>query len=66
MKVHQKHSKVTQNMHGASRNDRYVWDVSGNYRNELIDFEILDWESQCHAILGRPTFVQFMVVPHYA
>src|SRR3954463_12460376 len=28
MKVHQKQGKVTQNMHGASRNYRYVWDVS--------------------------------------
>src|SRR3954469_4907823 len=28
MKVQTKHGKVTQNMHGASRNYRYVWDVS--------------------------------------
>ena len=28
MKVHLKHVKVTQNMHGASKNYRYVWDVS--------------------------------------
>src|SRR4051812_16762782 len=28
MKVHLKHGKVTQNMHGASRNYKYVWDVS--------------------------------------
>ena len=28
MKVHIKHDKVTQIMHGASRNYRYVWDVS--------------------------------------
>src|SRR4051812_30972046 len=28
MKVYVKHGKVTQNMHGASRNYRYVWDVS--------------------------------------
>ena len=29
MEVHQKHGKVAQNIHGASRNYRYVWDVSG-------------------------------------
>src|SRR3954467_14952525 len=29
MKVQAKHGKLTQNMHGASRNYRYVWDVSG-------------------------------------
>src|SRR4051812_19786326 len=28
MKFHLKHGKVTQNMHGASRNYRYFWDVS--------------------------------------
>src|SRR4051812_12205149 len=28
MKVQAKHGKVTQNMHGASRNYRYVWDLS--------------------------------------
>src|SRR4051812_16335450 len=26
MKVHLKHGKVTENMHGARRNYRYVWD----------------------------------------
>ena len=29
-----------------------VFGERGNYRNELIDFEIVDWESQYHAILG--------------
>src|ERR1044072_3131138 len=24
------------------------------------------WQSQYHSILGRPTFAQFMAVPHYA
>ena len=28
MKVQAKHGKVTQNMHGARKNCRYVWDVS--------------------------------------
>ena len=28
MKIHLKHGKVTQIMHGASRNYRYIWDVS--------------------------------------
>jgi hypothetical protein len=26
----------------------------------------MDWPSQYHAILGRPAFAKFMVVPHYA
>src|SRR3954469_7623066 len=43
--------------------------VFGNRRNfakHVLEFEVLDWPSQYHAILGRPTFVQFMAVPHYA
>ncbi|KAK1699286.1 hypothetical protein QYE76_015983 [Lolium multiflorum] len=35
-------------------------------RNEKIEFEVVDWESQYHAILGRPAYAKFMVVPHYA
>jgi hypothetical protein len=27
-----------------------------NYRREKLDFEVMDWPSQYHAILGRPTF----------
>jgi hypothetical protein len=27
-----------------------------NYRREKIDFEVMDWPSQYHAILGRPAF----------
>ena len=34
MKVQANHGKVTQNMHGASRNYRYVWDVSDVDPNE--------------------------------
>src|SRR3954463_337884 len=33
MKVQAKHGKVTQNMHGARRNYRFVWDVSPLYLN---------------------------------
>src|SRR4051812_28687254 len=37
--------------------------VFGNRRNfakHVLEFEVLDWQSQYHAILG------FMAVPHYA
>jgi hypothetical protein len=37
-----------------------------NYRQEKLEFEVMDWPSQYHAILGRPTFSHFMEVPHYA
>src|SRR4051812_13840985 len=37
-----------------------------NFARQTLDFEVLDWQSQYHAILGRPTFAQFMAIPHYA
>ena len=37
-----------------------------NFRRKKIKFEVLDWPSQYHAILGRPAFARFMAVPHYA
>jgi hypothetical protein len=36
-----------------------------NYRREKLDFEVMDWPSQYHAILERPAFSRFMAVPHY-
>jgi hypothetical protein len=36
-----------------------------NYRKEKLDFEVMDWPSQYHAILGQPKQEGFMVVPHY-
>jgi hypothetical protein len=38
---------------------------SGNYRKEKLEFEVIDWPSQYHAILGCPAFAKFMAVPHY-
>src|ERR1043165_3844321 len=43
--------------------------VFGNRRNfvkHVLELDVLGWQSQYHAILGRPTFAQFMAVPHYA
>ena len=36
-----------------------------NYRTELIKFQVADFESSYHAILGRPVLAKFMAVPHY-
>jgi hypothetical protein len=36
-----------------------------NYRRQKLDFKVMDWPSQYHAIPGRPAFSRFMVVPHY-
>jgi hypothetical protein len=36
-----------------------------NYRTEYVKFEVADFETSYHAILGRPTIAKFMAVPHY-
>jgi hypothetical protein len=30
-----------------------------------LEFEVMDWPSQYHMILGQPAFSHFMAVPHY-
>jgi hypothetical protein len=36
-----------------------------NYRTDYVKFEVTDFETSYHAILGRPTIAKFMAVPHY-
>jgi hypothetical protein len=36
-----------------------------NYRTEYIKFEVADFETSYHAVLGRPAITKFMEVPHY-
>jgi hypothetical protein len=36
-----------------------------NYRTEYIKFEVTDFETSYHAILGGPAIAKFMAVPHY-
>jgi hypothetical protein len=36
-----------------------------NYRTEYIEFEVADFETSYHAILGRPAIAKFIAVPHY-
>jgi hypothetical protein len=35
-----------------------------NYRTEYVKFEVVDFETSYHAILGRPAIAKFMVVHH--
>jgi hypothetical protein len=35
-----------------------------NYRTEYIKFEVADFETSYHAILGGPAISKFMAVPH--
>ena len=43
-----------------------VFGKPDNFRREKLEFEIVDWHSQYHAILGRPAYGRFLMVPHYA
>jgi hypothetical protein len=43
-----------------------IFGTPSNFRKEKIEFEVVDWPSQYHAILGRLAFARFMAVPHYA
>ena len=36
-----------------------------HYRTEYIRFEVADFETSYHAILGRPALAKFMAIPHY-
>jgi hypothetical protein len=36
-----------------------------NYLTEYIKFEVEDFETSYHVILGRPAIAKFMAVPHY-
>jgi hypothetical protein len=36
-----------------------------NYHTEYIKFEVANFETSYHAILGRPAIAKFMAVPHY-
>jgi hypothetical protein len=36
-----------------------------NFHTETITFEVVGFSGAYHAILGRPTYAKFMVVPNY-
>jgi hypothetical protein len=36
-----------------------------NYRTEYVKFEVADFGTSYHAILGRPAITKFMAIPHY-
>ena len=36
-----------------------------NYRTETLTFEVVGFHGTYHAILGRPCYAKFMVIPNY-
>jgi hypothetical protein len=46
--------------------DLPVWfGTPSNYRKEMLTFEVVGFRGTYHAILGRPCYAKFMVVPNY-
>jgi hypothetical protein len=46
--------------------DLPVWfGAPGNYRKEMLTFEVVGFRGAYHAILGRPCYAKFMAVPNY-
>jgi hypothetical protein len=39
--------------------------IHQHYRTEYIKFEVADFETSYHTILGRSAIAKFMAVPHY-
>jgi hypothetical protein len=36
-----------------------------NYRTKYIKFEVADFETSYHTILGKPSHAKFMAIPHH-
>jgi hypothetical protein len=51
--------------HPRERNYTTRFGGTTNYLTEHIKFEVADFESSYHTILGRPALAKFMAVPHY-
>src|SRR4051812_36232463 len=44
----------------------FIFVKPDNFRCERLEFRVVDWPSQYHAILGRVAFARFLAVPLYA
>jgi hypothetical protein len=42
-----------------------TFDIEENFRIEYLSFEVADFKSSYHAILGRPMLDRFMAILHY-
>jgi hypothetical protein len=39
--------------------------IKENFRTEYLTFEVADFRSSYHAILGQPMLAKFMAIPHH-
>jgi hypothetical protein len=51
-------------IHWVEYHSTFAWEIAKT-TEEKSYFEVMDWPSQYHAILGQPAFSRFMAVPHY-
>ena len=42
-----------------------TFDTRDNYRTEYVNFEVAEFETSYHAILGRPSLAKFMAIPNH-
>jgi hypothetical protein len=42
-----------------------TFSTKDNFRTEYLTFEVADFRSSYHAILGRPMLAKFMAIPHH-
>jgi hypothetical protein len=42
-----------------------TFETPENYRTKYIMFEVADFKTSYHAILGRPVVAKFLAIPHY-
>ena len=48
----------------VDRSAHHLWELT-NYRLKTLTFEVVGFHETYHAILGRPCYTKFMVVPNY-
>ena len=58
-------SFLARRLHHSVRSLSVVLGDSKNYRKEKLTFEVVDFQSAYHAILGRPAYACFMARPCY-
>jgi hypothetical protein len=42
-----------------------IFGTPDNFIREKLEFEVVDWPTQYHAILGRPAYSRFMAITHH-
>jgi hypothetical protein len=43
-----------------------TFETRENFQTETIEFEVDDFETMYNTLLGRPTLIKLMAIPHYA